>query len=76
MEANPKIAVIANVRVKVVVSEVIQNINGITIVEICIVMVFVATACTRNDFGTTFAVNADLAGWLITLVADSNAVAK
>jgi hypothetical protein len=74
VEIRPHKEAIAKVRVRVAVKDVIQNTNGIAIVPICMVMVFVATAWTRYDLGTMLAVNADLAGLLMTLVADRIAV--
>ena len=53
-------------------SPVFNNIiKGVTIVPICQVIVFIATACPKTFLGTTLAVNADLAGPPKTLLAAS-----
>ena len=65
-----------NESVKSVVRLVMKKIAGVTIEPICMVAVFVATACIKCERGTTRAVSADLAGPPRTLVDASTAVIK
>ena len=74
---NPANTVITlNESVKSVVRLVKKKISGVTIDPICMVAVFVATACIKCERGTTRAVRADLAGPPRTLVDASTAVIK